>query len=415
MSTISRKHAKLLQKIYYNEAMYLGRDRLFYYLTKEYPNDHPTRQQVMQWLKGQKVHQIHTRPVPRLPTKSVVVSKPKSYYQCDLTGPLSRDSGYNYIFGLIDVATKELFTSPLKNKTALETSKGLSRIIDDNDLEISVIQSDNGSEFSGEFSAFAKNAGIKLIFSQASSPWTNGNIERVWGTLKQMLYRYQTATGTKSWVKILPTLTDNYNRTIHRSIGTTPEDAAELPRAELKKRLQSNAVKIVEPKQVFQVGDKIRLRIKESSKLEKAKQYFTNGIYKINGIIKGSKSKVTEYTLENVRGTFNATDLLLANVAQLPPKEVKKPANYRAPLPIRAQVEVDRLLENRNLRPRPVRRNEYIVEKILDTRIHEHRREYLVKWSGYEEPTWQDESDLTGAPEALKAFLKGKRLVYVLV
>ena len=38
------------------------------------------------------------------------------------------------------------------------------------------------------------------------------------------------------------------------------EDSAELPRVELKKRLQSNVVKIVEPKQVFQVGDKVRLR-----------------------------------------------------------------------------------------------------------------------------------------------------------
>ncbi len=66
MSTISRKHAKLLQKLYYNEAMYLGRDRLFHYVTKESPNDHPMRQQVMQWLKEQKVHQIHTRPPPRL-------------------------------------------------------------------------------------------------------------------------------------------------------------------------------------------------------------------------------------------------------------------------------------------------------------------------------------------------------------
>ena len=415
MSSISKKHAKLLQQIYYNEAMYLGRDRLFHYVQEQYPYDHPTRQQVMQWLKEQKVHQIHTRPVPRLPTKSVVVSKPKRYYQIDLTGPLPRDSGYNYIFGLIDVATKELFTSPLKNKTAHETSEALEKIIEDNNLKISVIQSDNGSEFSGEFSAFAKGKRIKQIFSQASSPWTNGNIERSWGTLKQMLYRYQTATGTKAWVKILPTLTDNYNRTIHRSIGTTPEDAAELPRAELKRRLQINSVKIVEPRQVFQVGDKVRLRIRENSKLEKAKQYFTNRIYKINGIIKGNKSKLTEYTVEHVRGTFNATDLLLANVAQLPPKTVKKPENYRPPLPIRAQVEVDRLLENRNLRPRPVRRNEYIVEKILDTRIYRHKRQYLVKWSGYEETTWQEESDLTRAPEALNAFLKGKRLVYVLV
>ena len=164
MSSISKKHTKLLQQIYYNEAMYLGRDRLFHYVQEKYPNDHPTRQQLMQWLKEQKVHQIHTRPPPRFPTKTVVVSKINKYYQCDLTGPLPRDSGYNYIFGLIDVATKELFTAPLKNKTALETSKALEKIIDDN-LQISVIQSDNGSEFSGEFSAFPKAKCSYFFFS----------------------------------------------------------------------------------------------------------------------------------------------------------------------------------------------------------------------------------------------------------
>ena len=90
MSSISKKHEKLLQQIYYNEAMYFGRDRLFHYLKDNYPDEHPTRRQLMQWMKQQKVHQIHTRPSgPRLPTKSVVVSIPKRYYQCDLTDSLS--------------------------------------------------------------------------------------------------------------------------------------------------------------------------------------------------------------------------------------------------------------------------------------------------------------------------------------
>ncbi len=161
---------------------------------------------------------------------------------------LPRDSGFNYIFGRIDVSTKELFTAPLKNKTALETAKALAKIVDDNNLEISLIQSDNGGEFAGQFAALLKSKKIKQIFSQPSSPWTNANIERAWGTLKQMLYRYQTATGTKSWVKILLRLTENYNKTIHRSIGTSPNEALDLPTAELKKRLQRSAVQIVEPK-----------------------------------------------------------------------------------------------------------------------------------------------------------------------
>ena len=177
--------------------------------------------------------------------QNLLVSRPKRYYQSDLTGPLSRGSGFNYIFGIIDVSTKDLFTAPLKNKTAFETAKALAKIVDDNDLEFSLIQSDNGDEFAGQFAALLKSKNIKQIFSQPSPPWTNANIERAWGTLKQMLYRYQTATGTKSWVKILLRLTENYNKTIHRSIGTSPNAALDLPTAELKKRLQRKQSKLL--------------------------------------------------------------------------------------------------------------------------------------------------------------------------
>ena len=62
-----------------------------------------------------------------------------------------------------------------------------------------------------------------------------------------------------------------------------------------------------------------------------------------------------------------------------------------------------------------MRHNEYIVERILNTRIYQHRRQYLVKWIGYEEPIWQNEGDLEGAPQLVNAFLKERKLVYVLV
>ncbi len=48
-----------------NEAIYLGCDRLFHYIKENYPNDH----------KRAKVHQIHMRPIARLPAKSIIVSK----------------------------------------------------------------------------------------------------------------------------------------------------------------------------------------------------------------------------------------------------------------------------------------------------------------------------------------------------
>lgn len=48
---------------------------------------------------------------------------------------------------------------------------------------------------------------------------------------------------------------------------------------------------------------------------------------------------------------------------------------------------------------------EYEVNKIRDSRIHRGKLQYLVKWTGYEEPSWQPEADVLGsADEAIAKF-----------
>ena len=47
-------------------------------------------------------------------------------------------------------------------------------------------------------------------------------VERFNRTLKSKLYRYFTAANTLKYVDILPKLVNQYNRTYHRSIKTTP-------------------------------------------------------------------------------------------------------------------------------------------------------------------------------------------------
>ena len=103
----------------------MGRDKLYSYLASNY-SDYPTREQVMQWLKNQKVWQIHNRPISRISSKHIIVDKPLIIWSVDLTGPLIRDQGFNYIFGIIDINTKLLYTAPLKKKNSLETAKEFS-------------------------------------------------------------------------------------------------------------------------------------------------------------------------------------------------------------------------------------------------------------------------------------------------
>lgn len=106
MKTISSKYENMLKNTYYSDLILGGRDKLYQYLANKYPGDHPTREQVMQWLKNQKIHQIHQRAPPRVSTKSLLVRKPRKYWQLDLCGTFSTDKSYKYIVGIIDVNTK---------------------------------------------------------------------------------------------------------------------------------------------------------------------------------------------------------------------------------------------------------------------------------------------------------------------
>ncbi|THG99573.1 hypothetical protein EW145_g7239 [Phellinidium pouzarii] len=50
---------------------------------------------------------------------------------------------------------------------------------------------------------------------------------------------------------------------------------------------------------------------------------------------------------------------------------------------------------------------EYEVDKILDSHIHRGKLQYLVKWTGYMDPTWQLEQDVTkNAAEAVEMFYR---------
>ena len=240
-------------------------------------------------------------------------------------------------------------------------------------------------------------------------------------TIKQMLYKHQSIHSWANWLSILPKLTENYNKSYHQSIKCSPLEAVKLPQKVLLERLRdASDFRTDEPEETLKVGDTVRLRLIPESKLDKARQYYSNETYTITKIFKGNENKLTSYKIRNnrmeMKGTYNYTDLLPVDTIQEPPKGKPKEARIKR-IGMQRQAEIDDLERGRNLRPKPVRNNEYVVEKILDTRIQNHRIEYLVKWSGYEKKhsTWQNEEDLVNARGKIQDFLRKKNLVYILV
>lgn len=164
-------------------------------------------------------------------------------------------------------------------------------------------------------------------------PWTN-QIERVWSTLKQSLYKYWTASCSKKWVRILKTLTRNYNESVHHSIAATPIKAKSFSPETLAKKLRHNAVKPDNYHQriVYKVGDKVRIWIDDTgSKLERSKQYYSSkkGEYTVESIlaVKTVKSKkmylvkwsgypIEEATWEPASNLNNAKMILEATLSR---------------------------------------------------------------------------------------------------
>lgn len=415
----------LLKKLYYEQSLFVGRDRLSAYIRTNYPDSGISRRQVMRWLKLQKPWQLTARPPVRQTTSLMDIRKP-GYMSCDLKGPLAVDQGYNYVFGLCDVASRKTYTCPIKDKTAIAARDALKSILDNNDIHISLLRNDNGGEFKEVFSEFLKERNIIQLFSAPHSPWLN-RVERQWRTLFDMVYKHQVANKTKAWVNILPTIVDNMNNTQVSSIKMTPNEAQDgLPdevnaarskKYGVSKRFASNRASFV-------VGDFVRLRIRDKDKYSKDKQVYSDDVYIISKVIHATKTslvtyKITRDGLENEKPSYNITDLLLVNDShdltypELSPEEAA--VGERT---ITDQREVNELLintpdvsvirESRN--PKPDAGGEYELERIISKRKFGKKTKYLLKYVGYpvSASTWEEAKNIN-APDLLAAFRKQDR------
>ena len=112
---------QILNKEFYDNLNFFGRDKLFNLLRNKYGDDSPSRRQISDFLKNQEVNQLYS------PSKG----KPKSF-KSSMTTPnkiLAMDlvnmekfqiRGYKYLFNAIDMSSRYNYSVALKNKTDAE-------------------------------------------------------------------------------------------------------------------------------------------------------------------------------------------------------------------------------------------------------------------------------------------------------
>lgn len=202
---------------------FVGGGKMYEFIKRHYIGI--SKRQVARWYAGNEVEQIHAEPIKQNVARPIVVTKPLSHVQADLTiwdKDATKNKNYAYILAVVDLNTKYLWMEALKRKTALDVNDALIKILDSMPKKPTVFQTDNGGEFMDEFDKTLKSRGIKHVFSQSHSPSTNGGIERTQKTIKRKMGKYFTLNNTKIWYDVLADFVEGYNNTTHGTTKQTP-------------------------------------------------------------------------------------------------------------------------------------------------------------------------------------------------
>jgi len=165
------EHLSILNKEFYDNYNFFGRDKLFNLLRSKYGEDKsPSRRVIADWLKQQEINQIYTPSKGKAKTIKSSMTTPNKILGMDLVNMEKfQVKGYKYLLNAIDMSSRFLYSVALKNKTDKEVLDGYKKIY--NKSKMKAIRSDNGSEFiNKKFKEYLEKNDIKQILGEAGKP-----------------------------------------------------------------------------------------------------------------------------------------------------------------------------------------------------------------------------------------------------
>ena len=281
------------------------------------------------------------------------------------------------------------------------------------------IVSNRGSLFTSQYwSHLCYYLGVRLGYSTAFHPQTDGQTERQNQTLEQYLRGYVNYQ-QDDWVFWLPLAEYSYNNSVHSSTGVTPFEAiygekldwgdpsvkkrdSDVPAAReraanmvaMQKLMEKHLAKAVAaqaksynskhlPRQ-YNVGDYVYLNSKniDLTRPSKKLDWKFYGPYMIRDIVGKQAYRLNLPPAMKIHNVFH---VLLLEPCDLPRDGTAPPP----PPPIEIDGE-----------------EKYEVEKILDSKTYHGKLQYLVKWLGYPDTDnqWVYKDQVAGASNLVELF-----------
>jgi transposase InsO family protein len=141
----------------------------------------------------------------------------------DVVGPLPETGGKRFMLVAVEAASRFAKCWALGSVPADAVVSAVADICGRYGAPAELM-ADNGPAFdSAELRQFCEGLGTKLSFTTPYHPRANGGVERLNGTLLASLRKASWRQGG-SWVDVLPSVVDTYNRAQHSATGEAPDD-----------------------------------------------------------------------------------------------------------------------------------------------------------------------------------------------
>ena len=323
-----------------------------------------SRKDVKSVLKKEEVYTLHKPKRTHYSRNPTIVSDIDKQWQVDLADmqKVSRqNSGFNYILAVIDCFSKTAWAIPVKKKDSKNMLEAFTQLFKSTHPRIPQrLQSDKGKEFLNHtVQELFKQHGVHHFVTENETKASMA--ERFIRTLKTKIYRWFDHSKSKRYIDVLPEMLKSYNNSYHRTIGMRPSEVT-------KDKVESIFNRVYGKYLTGSLKNDPKFASKEPVRISAAKTIFDKGylpnwtdeVFKITETIHHPKKvyKIEDVDGQPVKGTFY-------------PEELQS-VTYDFP-------------------------EEFLVEKVVNTRKRKGITEVLVKWIGYpsRHNSWIPETDLS--------------------
>ena len=423
---------KILQKVYYTEGNFIGRDALLYLLKKRMPSNHPSSRQIQAWLKKQELQQLYQGTRSGGGTDRFRPMKPWQNISMDLID-YSQNAAPNakkYVLVVIDNFSRFMIARPMLDKTSKTTERHLRDILrqiqkDYPTAKITRIITDDGGEFKGEVIDLLEEKKIGIQRALGGNPQQNGLVERANGKLKMIIGKTKEVKGG-SWVSYLDAAVGVYNRQVIRSTKFAPEDAVRLKPSDqqqvkdnvkeaysfrIEEDENGNLVRVEEKIKRFKEGDRVRRKLNKGKLDKSSRPNWSYDIFTVVKVIPKQGSRAEKYRIDAPNfedKIFTRNDIQLVDEDALeelpePPQQKQYKVSTRQAkeveqqttrvLRTRVQPKVDIPLPTNRQAKKAAKQAKptYDVEAYRAIKGRGKGIQVLVKWVGYDESenTWE--------------------------